>query len=305
MKKSIKIIATITCVCLLIASLAFGLTACNKGEKDILVVSRDATSGTRDAFDSLIKKNGASLKKDANGVEYTVSPIVKSAEILQKTGDVITKVSSTKTAIGYISLGSLNSTVKALTVNGVVASAENVLNDTYKLKRPFVVVTTNSTALTAATSDFMKSLASSNAQEIYVAEKYIEHASTTAYTAPTDTLSGKIVIRGSSSMDELMNALIKDYREIGGGKVAAIEFDKDAQGSSYGTSAAKSDTTGNVIGMSSSAIKAADAGSLNQITIALDAVAIVVNNSNAVNNVTVEQLFDIYTGAITKFSQLG
>ncbi len=305
MKNSMKIFATITCVFLLIATMMFGFTACNNGEKDILVVSRDATSGTRDAFDGLIKKDGASLKKDANGVEYEASPIVKSAEILQKTGDVITKVSSTKTAIGYISLGSLNNTVKAVTVNGVEATAENVLNDTYKLKRPFVVVTTNSTTLTTATADFMKYLGSNDAQKIIVAEKYIEQASDTAYIAPTETLSGKIVIRGSSSMDELMNELIKDYRSIGGDKVLAIEFDKDAQGSSYGTSATKSDTTGNVIGMSSSAIKSADAGSLNQITIALDAVAIIVNNDNALKNVTVEQLFDIYTGAITKFSQVG
>lgn len=127
-----------------------GLTACNGGEKNILVISREDGSGTRDAFDGLIlNEAGASLKKDASGNAYTSSPLVKSAEILSKTGDVITKVSSTKTAIGYISLGSLSNTVKAVSVNGIAASAETVLNGTYALKRPFVIVTSNSATMTA------------------------------------------------------------------------------------------------------------------------------------------------------------
>lgn len=298
-----KSIVTIVCLILALTLGVFGLTACNDSEKDILVISRDANSGTRDAFDDLIKKNGASLKKDADGNAYTSSPIVSSAEFLAKTGLVLTKVSSTKTALGYISLGSLDNTVKALTINGVEATSENVLNGSYQLKRPFVVVTSNTAELSDATNDFMKYLKSSNAQEI-VKESYVEQASTVAYTAPETALTGKVVIRGSSSMDDLMDDLIQGYLTIGGAKVSGIEFDKDAQGSSFGVSAAKNDTEGNVIGMSSSAIKSADASSLNQHTIALDAVVVIVNNSNTVTGVTIEQLFDIYTGTITKFSQL-
>lgn len=298
-----KSMAAILCIVLAFTLGVFGMTGCNDGEKDILVISRDATSGTRDAFDGLIKKDGASLKKDANGNDYTASPIVKSAEFLSKTGDVITKVSATKTAMGYISLGSLDNTVKALSIGGVAATSENVLNGTYSLKRPFVVVTSNSVELTAATADFMNYLKSSDAQEIVV-EDYVEQASTVSYTAPDQALSGKIIIRGSSSMDALMDKLIQDYLSIGGAKVSEIEFDKDAQGSSFGTSAAKTDTVGNVIGMSSSSIKSADAPSLNQYTIALDAVVVIVNNSNTLANITIEQLFDVYTGNITKFSQL-
>lgn len=302
MKKSI---IAIICIMLVAVFAAVGLTACNGGEKDILVISREDGSGTRDAFDGLIKNDaGATLKKDANGNEYETSPLVKSVEILSKTGDVITKVSSTKTAIGYISLGSLNDTVKAISVNGVSASSETVLDGTYALKRPFVIVTSNSTALTAATADFMRYLSSSNAQEIVVGQGYVEQASSTAYTAPEGAVSGTIVIKGSTSVDPLMDKLIADYRDIGGGKVGGVVFEKDAQGSSYGTSAAKNDTVGNVIGMSSSKIKDADAPLLNQFTVALDAVAIIVNKNNSVNNVTVSQLFDIYTGTITKYSQL-
>lgn len=303
MKK--KIIAII-CIMLVAVLATVGLTACNHGEKDILVISREDGSGTRDAFDGLIKNaEGASLKKDADGNKYETSPIVKSAEILSKTGDVITKVAATKTAIGYISLGSLNDTVKALTVDGVTASAATVLDGSYKLKRPFVIVTSNSASITAATADFLKFLASSDAQVIVNADKYVTQASDTAYAAPAETLNGTVVIKGSTSVDPLMDDLIAKYLEIGGARVSQIAFEKDAQGSSHGISAAKADTVGNVIGMSSSAIKTADAGSLNQITIALDAVAIVVNNSNSLNNVTIEQLFGIYTGTITKYSQLG
>ncbi|MEG2541406.1 MAG: substrate-binding domain-containing protein [Clostridia bacterium] len=304
MKRKMKIVATILCVAV-IGAMAVGLTACNGGEKNILVISREDGSGTRDAFDGLVKNaDNASLKKDANGNDYTSSPLVKSAEILSKTGDVITKVSSTKTAIGYISLGSLNDTVKAVSINGIVASAKTVLDGAYALKRPFVIVTSNSVAMTAATADFLKYLSSSEAQKIVTAEKYVEQASKTAYIAPTTALSDTIVIKGSTSIDKLMDGLIANYRSLGGAKVSDIVFEKDAQGSSYGLSAAKGDTTGNVIGMSSSAIKSADATSLNQITIALDAVAVIVNNNNSLTNITIAQLYDIYTGAITKYSQL-
>ncbi|HQC55020.1 MAG TPA: substrate-binding domain-containing protein [Clostridia bacterium] len=305
MKKQVKIIMVVLCICALVGTIAIGLAGCKKdAEKDITVISREDGSGTRDAFDSLIKKDGASLVKDANGKKYTTSPFVKSIEMLSKTGDVKTKVSSTKTAIGYISLGSLDNTVKALTINGVVASSENVLNGTYLLKRPFVIVTSNSTTLTAATDDFVKYLKSSQAQIIVKGQKYVEQASTTAYTAPATAVSGTIYIKGSTSVDPLMDKLIADYQKIGGAKVSGIEFEKDAQGSSHGITAAKEDTTGNVIGMSSSAIKTADAGSLSQFNIALDAVAVIVHKDNGIQNVTIEQLFDIYTGAITKFSQI-
>lgn len=219
MKRQFKIIMVVLCVCTLIGTVAVGLAGCKKGgdaEKDILVISREDGSGTRDAFDSLIKKDGASLAKDAEGKKYTTSPFVKTVEMLSKTGDVKTKVSVTKTAIGYISLGSLDNTVKALTINGVVANSENVLNGTYLLKRPFVIVTSNSTTLTAATDDFIKYLKSTQAQTIVKAQKYVEQASTTTYAAPATAVTGTIYIKGSTSVDPLMDKLIAGYKTAGG-----------------------------------------------------------------------------------------
>nr|HPG92712.1 substrate-binding domain-containing protein [Clostridia bacterium] len=270
MKKFVKIMVII--LALVISSSVF--MACGE-EKDILVISREDGSGTRDAFDGLIKSDsGASLKKDAEGNSYTESPFVATTLFLSKTGDVITKVNQTKTAIGYISLGSLNDTVKALTVEGVEATAANVINGTYKLWRPFVIVTNNSVALTEATADFMTYLQSTQAQTIVSENKYVNVTATNTYTAPVQALSGVIVIKGSTSVDPLMAELIADYLSIGGAKVSGIDFQVDAQGSSHGIAAAKEDTTGNVIGMSSSAIKTADATELNQFDIAKDAVAI-------------------------------
>ncbi len=294
----IMAVALLLCVCL-------GATACG-GEKDILVISRDDSSGTRDAFDSLVKgENGATLKKDADGNEYETSPIVASAEKYAKTGDVLTKVSATASAIGYISLGSLNDTVKALKINGVVASAENVNNGSYGFWRPFVIVTKKGITPDEATADFVRFLNSTTAQEVVTGEKYIGIAKDIAYTAPESNLSGQIVIRGSTSVDPLMDKLIAKYKEIGGAKVSGVEFDKDAQGSSYGINAVRDDTKGNVIGMSSSAIKESVKEYVDEFDLAKDAVAVIVNKSNSLEDIKVSQLYDIYTGKTTKFSELG
>lgn len=301
MKKFFMVIATVLCLTVGLTSFA----ACNTTttNDEILVVSRESGSGTRDAFDSLVKNEaGDSLSKKADGTKYDA--IVKTANIQNSTGNVMTKVSTVKNAIGYISLGSLNSTVKAITVNGIAANAENVLNGTYKLQRPFVIATNKKAVLTEATADFVKYLQSSRAQTIVTANKYVEQASKSTYVAPEKTISGKVVIKGSTSIDPLMDKLIADYQKIGGSKVKGVEFVKDAQGSSQGVTAAVEDTTGTVIGMSSSKIKDNYAPSLNQFNIALDAVAVIVNNSNSIENLTIANLYDIYTSAIKSFSNI-
>jgi phosphate transport system substrate-binding protein len=280
--------------------ICFSLSACNiGGEKDILVVSREDGSGTRDAFDSLIQDDaGITLKK---------STMTSAAEILSKTGDVMIKVASVKSAIGYISLGSLDDSVKALKIDGVAPSAETVKNDTYKLWRPFVIMTnkakTDDNSLTAATKDFMLYLASSEAQAV-VAGSYVSVDSLAQYSAPDELLSGTVIIRGSTSVEPLLNKLIADYLEIGGGKVSGITFDLQCQGSSYGLSAVKADSTGNVIGLSSTAVKAADEGEISHFDVALDAIAVIVNKDNSIENITVADLFKIYTGAVAKYSEL-
>ena len=291
---------TILVIIALIVALTAILAACG-GEKDIAVIARTSGSGTRDAFESIVKsEDGASLK-DAG--------LMKGAIEQDKTSAVISLVASTKTGIGYVSLGSVDDSVKVLKVEGVQANAENVLSGEYKMQRPFVIMTnkalTEEGRLTPATQDFVKFLKSTQAQQIVEEEGYVkQEEGASEYTAPAENLSGNIAVSGSTSVDPLMDKLIGKYKEIGGAKVAGVEISKNCQGTSHGISAVKADTAGNAIGLGSSAVKQADEAQIAHFSIALDAIAVIVNPENTLEDISVAQLFDIYTGKIVKFSAL-
>lgn len=305
MKKLIKILMVTLCIVL-------GLTAfvgCSTGEKNIMVIGRESGSGTRDAFDGMIKNEaGDSLAKKADGTAQPTSIFAAEAEFLNSTSLVLTTVANNKTSIGYISLGSVNDTVNVLKVGGVTPSAATVLDNTYKLQRPFVIMTNKDVTLTDLTADFIDYLKSSTGQDIVDAEKYVKQADgkTGAYTSSlTGVASGKVLLRGSTSVEPLMQKLVADYISKNSGKVTQSNFDMDAQGSSAGITDAKNDkTAGNVIGMSSSALKDTDKASLNSFNIALDAIAIITHKNNTLKDISIAQLFDIYTGKITKFSEI-
>ena len=290
----VKKIVAIVLMIVLGVTAVFVLTACG-GEKNIAVIGREAGSGTRSAYEELIK--------NADGEELGDVGMVKTAEELPKTSDVLTKVSTLPTAIGYVSLGSVNDTVKKLSVNGVEATSENVIDGTYKLARPFVIMTNKAMEgkMQALTADFISFLQSRQAQEIVVQEGYVTVASDTDYSAPDVKPAGDaIVIKGSTSVDPLMDKLIAKYLELNG-TVSQKDFNKDCQGSSAGKEAAKNDKTGNVIGLSSAAVTDAALATFN---IAQDAIAVIVNTNNTLTDITIEQLFDVYSGAVLKFSEL-
>ena len=216
-------------------------------------------------------------------------------------------VSSTEPGIGYVSLGPVDDSVKVLKVEGVEATAENVLSGDYKMQRPFVIMTNKAMGenLTAATRDFLAFLRSTQAQDVVEEEGYVrQDEGATEYTAPASAVSGTVSISGSTSVDPLMDKLIGKYKEIGGASVAGVEISKNCQGTSHGISAVKADKTGNVIGLGSSAVKEADEAEIAHFEIALDAIAVIVNPENALEDITIAQLFDIYTGKTVKFSAL-
>jgi phosphate transport system substrate-binding protein len=298
-----KRIARIIVVAMAFVGLALS-AGCTKEEKDILVVAREAGSGTREAFDGMIKNTaGDSLMKTAGGISRDA--LVETADIQNTTNNVMMKVAGNKNAIGYISLGSLNDTVKAVKVAGIAASPATVLDGSYTLQRPFVILVRKNAALTPAAADFLKYLQSSSAQDI-VGAKLVkqENASQSAYIAPAEPISGAVVIKGSTSVDPCMDLLIADYQKKGGSNVIGITFNKDAQGSAAGITAVKGDTAGNIIGMSSGAVKSADASALDYFSIALDAIAVIVNKDNTLEDITIDQLYKIYSGEIKKFSEL-
>lgn len=305
MKKARKLF--LVCLMAVLALATFMFAAC--GEKNISVITRESGSGTRSAFEELVSKDGVTLKK---------AELVSGISAQSSTSAVISQVASIPTAIGFVSLGSVDSSVKVLTLGGVAANSANVISGDYKLARPFVVAWNdafgeNGESLTALTKDFVSYLKSADAQEIIVEEGYVTVDANDSFAAFQTSLTGtvsasdKVVIRGSTSMDELMDKLEADYISIVGSAhgVVAGNFDKQCEGSSAGMTAAKGDNKGNTIGMSSSELSDADAAELEQFTVARDAIAVIVNKDNdQISNITIEQLFDIYTGAITKFSQL-
>ena len=295
MKTSKKVIFVMIA---LVIALTAVLAACG-GEKDIAVIARTSGSGTRDAFESIVKSEDGTALKDAG--------LMKGAIEQDKTSTVISLVSSTETGIGYVSLGSVDDSVKVLKVEGVEATAENVLSGEYKMQRPFVIMTSKAMGenLTAATRDFLAFLRSTQAQDVVEEEGYVrQDEGATEYTAPASAVSGTVSISGSTSVDPLMDKLIGKYKEIGGASVAGVEISKNCQGTSHGIAAVKADKTGNVIGLGSSAVKEADEAEIAHFEIALDAIAVIVNPENALEDITIAQLFDIYTGKTVKFSAL-
>ena len=287
MKKGIKRIAMVAVVAIMAAVACVSMLACNQ-EKDILVVTREASSGTREAFDKY--------------VGIAASDVVSTAEEYSSTGNVREKVASTATAIGYISLASVDDSVKKLTVEGVEATYDNVRNGSYKISRPFLLLTGNGVELQPAAQDFFDYCMSKTAEAAINAEKGIttsDFAERKEYAVPEAALSGTVVVKGSTSMEDMIKKLIAEYQKLGGDKVSGITFTTDFPGSGGGRTAAKEDTVGNVIGLASSAH--ADSG-YTEHTLCLDAVAVIVND---ISDVDKDSLKAIYTGAVTKYSKIG
>lgn len=301
-------------ICIIAICGTLGLTACG-GEKDITVVARDQGSGTREAFDRVVTDGNGSYLEMKNAAGKTVYNTTAKADLQKETGNVISKVASDKNAIGYISLGSVNDTIKVVKVNGVTPSATTVLDGTYAIQRPFVIMTSSTTALNDVTADFLlylKSAASKTHADasgcIYLADPAQRaNAGETPIAVETYEVKsalpagGKITVNGSTSMEKFIKAAMSGYAALYG-KTADELFTLDLQGSSVGKTAVKGDKNGNVIGLSSAAVKE---DGINSFNVALDAVAVIVNNDNAaITDLTLAQLYDIYTGKITKFSEI-
>ena len=290
-----------------------GLAACS-GEKNITVVAREQGSGTREAFDKVVTDgNGNYLEMKVEGKK--VYKTTSNADIQKETGNVMSKVASDKNAIGYISLGSVNDTIKVVNVNGVAPSAQTVLDGSYEIQRPFVVMTSANVALTDVAADFLLYLKSDLVEEhaseagcIYLAdpakranEGEVEIPVVEYEVKSSLPSGGKIVVNGSTSMEKFIKKAMSGYASLYG-RTADQLFTLDLQGSSVGKIAVQNDRNGNVIGLSSASVKE---DGINSFNVCLDAVAVILNKANEnVNNLTIAQLYDIFSGKITKFSEI-
>lgn len=253
----------------------------------INVLSREDGSGTRGAFIELfgVEKKNAQGKK----VDYTTDE----ASITNSTAVMLTTVAGNKYAIGYVSLGSLSSSVKAVKIDGVSATVDNINNGSYKIARPFNVAVRNN--LSNVAHDFLNYILSSDGQDIIAANKYIKVPAANSYSA--SGISGKIVVAGSSSVSPVMEKLIESYKAVNPN--AKIEL--QTSDSTTGVTNAASGTCD--IGMASRALKDSEkAKGLKEITIAIDGIAVIVNKENEMNDAAKDFIRDIYVGKITKWN---
>lgn len=265
--------------------MGMSLAGCGNAGSTITVISREDGSGTRGAFIELIGVE----EKDANGNK--VDKTIESALIQSSTDVVLTQVASDKNAIGYISLGSLNDTVKALQIDGVDATPENVKDGKYTVVRPFNIAVDGEP--TGVVADFINFILSDDGQKVVEDSDYITVSSG---SFSTDNSEGKIVVSGSSSVTPVMEKLAEAYKGIN--TKAVIEVQQTD--SSSGMKAVLEGTCD--IGMASRELKD-DETKLKAIEIAKDGIAVIVNKENTINSLTKEQVKDIYTGAVTDWSE--
>lgn len=252
--------------------------------KQATVITRENGSGTRDAF---IELTGLLVKdEDGNKTDNTAA----TASTLNNTQAVISGVAGNEYAIGYISLGSLNDTVKAFKVEGVEATAENVKNGTYKISRPFNIATNGEGD--DLTKDFISYILSKEGQEIISTEGYVSVVDDAAAYSGSKP-SGKIVIAGSSSVSPVMEKLVEAYKQVN----TNAEIELQTNDSSAGIQAAINGTC--QIAMSSRDLKDEEKESLTAQQIALDGIAVIGNTANPIDDLTLEQIKSLYDGSVT------
>lgn len=266
-----------------------GSVGSSSKKQTITVVSREDGSGTRGAFIELFGIE----EKDASGKK--VDNTTDDATITNSTEVMMTTVAGDEAAIGYTSLGALNSSIKALKVDGAEATAANVKSGTYKISRPFNIATKGT--VSEVTQDFINYILSEDGQKIVESNGYISQGNSGAFTS--NGASGKIVVAGSSSVTPVMQKLLEAYQKVNTG--AKIELQEND--STTGMTAAIDGTCD--IGMASRELKDSEksAGLTNQV-IALDGIAVIVNNKNSASNITSEQVKAIFTGETTDWSNV-
>lgn len=279
------------------AVLAFGtLTGCNNNSesggfdnsKVIGTITREEGSGTRGAFIELF---GIEQKNDSGEkIDYTTDKAV----VTNSTSVMMTTVAGDLYSIGYISLGSLNDTVKALKIGGAEASADNIKNGSYKISRPFNIVTKD--GLDGTSQDFVDFIMSADGQSVIEQNGYISASDNSAYSG---SAAGKIVVEGSSSVTPVMEKLKEAYIK----KNPDVTIEIQQNDSSTGITSAINGTCN--IGMASRELKDSEIEKgVKSTVIATDGVAVIVNKDNPVDGLTSEQVKNIFTGGTEKWSDV-
>ena len=299
MKKFIAMMATVA----MVAGLAVGCGGGSDAEggeggasgefdssMDITIVSREDGSGTRGAFIELFGIEEE--QEDGEKVDMTT----EAAQITNSTSVMLTTVAGDEYAIGYVSLGSLDDSVKAVKIDGAEATADNVKSGDYKVSRPFNIATKADLNNPTAT-DFIAFIMSEEGQAVVAEEGYIPLDGVEAYAG--EAPAGKVVVGGSSSVSPVMEKLIEAYAEVN----PEAEIELQTTDSTTGMENAIAGSYD--IGMASRELKDSEteAGLVGQ-EIAIDGIAVIVNNENPMTDITSDQVKDIYTGEVTDWEDL-
>lgn len=258
---------------------------------EITVISREEGSGTRGAFVELFGV------EEENESGEKVDRTVATADVQTSTGVVLTSVSGNRNAIGYISLGSLNDTVKALQIDGVAPSVAAVKDGSYKIARPFNIAY-NEASLSDAAREFIAYILSAEGQQIVEEAGYIPVSENAAAFA-SSSASGTVTVSGSSSVTPVMEKLKEAFAAVN----ANITVEVNMSDSTTGMTDAAS---GNCdIGMASRALKDSELSSgLTGTQIALDGIAVIVNPENPLTSLSGEQVKSIYVGDATVWADV-
>lgn len=255
---------------------------------DITVISREDGSGTRGAFVELFK-----IEEEVNGEKVDMT--TDAADITNSTSVMMTSVAGNVNAIGYISMGSLNDSVKALKVDGAEATADNIKSGTYKVSRPFNIVTKD--GLSEVAQDFIAFILSADGQKVVEDNSYISEGNTGAYAGTKP--AGKIVVSGSSSVTPVMEKLKEAYIAVNPDATIEVQQSDSTTGVNNAIDGVCD------IGMASRELKSSESEKgVKSTVIALDGIAVIVNNNSSVDSITSEQVKKIYTGEITEWGEL-
>ncbi|MDO4483576.1 MAG: substrate-binding domain-containing protein [Clostridia bacterium] len=272
--------------------MALSLTATGFAMADeIHVFSREDGSGTRGAFIELfgIEQKNAEGKK----VDYTTDD----CDITNSTSVMMTSVAGDNAAIGYISLGSLNDTVKAVAIDGVNPGVDTIKEGSYKIARPFNIAVKGE--VSPAAQDFIDFIMSAEGQAVVEKNGYITVNETAAAFAG-GTAEGKVVIAGSSSVTPVMEKLKEAYEAIN----PAVTLELQQSDSTSGMTSVKDGVCD--IGMASRDLKDSEKeAGLEPLTIAMDGIAVIVSLDNPTDNLTAENVKSIYVGDVTDWTELG
>ncbi len=255
---------------------------------DITIVSREDGSGTRGAFIELF---GIEEKKDGEKVDMTTDD----AQITNSTSVMLTTVAGDDYAIGYVSLGSLNDTVKALKIDGEEATEQNIKDGKYKICRPFNIATKKG-ADNEVAKDFIAYIMSQEGQQVISDNGYIGDDSAKPYEGSKP--SGKAVVGGSSSVSPVMEKLIEAYKKVNTG----AELELQTTDSTTGMTSAIDGSYD--IGMASRELQDDEKKDLDSQVIATDGIAVIVNKNNTTDELSSDQVKTIYTGDATTWDEV-